>query len=84
METAWTVLTDATVKAIKLIAQDKNIELDNSKVASTLKEVMKSTISEIQQEWKDTIPLGEVWLKELLNAQAYTIAIKTLERMEIL
>jgi len=84
MQTAWTVLTDTTIKAVLLIARDKNIELDNSEVAATLKEVMKEKIPEIQQEWNDTLPLGDPWLKELLNAQAYTIAIETLKKMEML
>ena len=41
MQTAWKVLTDATVKATLLITRDKNIELDNAEVASTLKEIKK-------------------------------------------
>ena len=55
MQTAWTILTDVAVKAILLIAQDKQIELDNAKVAAALSEIMKEMIPTIQQEWAEAI-----------------------------
>jgi len=86
MQTAWTILTDVAVKAILLIAQDKQIELDNAKVAAALSEIMKEMIPTIQQEWAEAIEanLGKAWLERLLNAQAYEIAIEVLKKMEVL
>ena len=86
MNDAWKILIDATIKAVLLIAQDKNVELDNPKVASTLKEVMKEKVPDVQQEWKDAVDakLGEGWLRQLMNDQANEIAILVLKKMEAL
>ena len=62
---AWNILTDATIKAVLLIVQDKNIKLDNSKFSAALKTVMKENIPNIMDEWKDAVrgKLSEAWLR---------------------
>ncbi len=83
---AWKLLTDATIKAVFLIAQDKEIDLDNAKIAESLKSVVKEQFSRILNEWKDAAGsnLGKPWLIELMNAQANKLAILTLKHMEVL
>lgn len=83
---AWKLLTDATTKAVFLIAQDKQIVLEGKPVAESLKSVVKEQFSRILNEWKDAAGsnLGKPWLIELMNAQANELAILTLKHMEVI
>lgn len=82
---AWELLTDVTIKAVFLIAQSKQIDLEgkNAEIAESLKTVVKGQVSQILGEWKDVAGsnLGRPWLKELMIAQASELAVLTLKHM---
>ena len=84
---AWKLLTNATIKAIFLIAQSKEIDLDgkNAEIAESLKSVVKVRIPTILQDWETATKSRQstAWLRELMNAQAHELAIETLKHMNL-
>lgn len=84
---AWKLLTDATIKAILLIAKYKKIDIEdkNTEISESLKSVVKERIPAIMGEWVDAVEsrLGKAWLEKVVNAQANELAILTLKHMGV-
>lgn len=81
--TAIEVLVNATVKAIVLQANAKNIELDLDVWHPILVNVVKTNLDRIMDEWKEAVDatLGEGWLRVMVNTQANELASEILVQL---
>lgn len=75
------VLVDATIIAMGSILDDRGIAHDHGAMADAIKQVVKESLDDMMAEWKDAVEvnLGEAWLRELVNAQAWELALKAVE-----
>ena len=71
---AWDVLVEAVIIATGKIARHKNVYnefmADLDKHTAVMRNVMKSSIDEVMEEWKAATEarMSESWLRELMNA----------------
>lgn len=87
---AWGILMDATILATGEIAHQKNVyaqlvaNADEHVVVT--KRVFKSHMAEVKAEWSAAVEakMNKAWLRELMNAQAHTIALEILKEMELI
>ena len=82
------LLSQATLRAAALIIKDRGIDFkaldpDYSKLSEALKATLKANLTEVMADWKDATDarMSEGWLRELMNAQANEMGIKTLQSL---
>jgi hypothetical protein len=86
MTDAITIFSNATIRAVGLIADSKGVKsqlIDVDAVTETIRQVLKDNVERIMAEWSDAVEshLSEAWLRELMNVQANELAIEVLKRM---
>jgi len=80
-QTAYTVLAEATRQAAveQLLHSGYDVgTIDCEKLTQALKDTFRDNLTEIQEEWKNAIEarMGEAMLKEIVNTQANSLALK--------
>jgi len=84
--TAIKLLADGTIRAAGLILLDKGIkikDIDCEALTVAIKATLKTAIPDVLKEWEDATNahLSDAWLRELMNAQANELAIKSLKSL---
>ena len=84
-QTAVGVLCDATMRAAARIALHQQIEIeDTGRFTEILRTVIKDNLPSVMREWEDGIKsnIGELWLRQLVNAQANDLGLKAVQNYE--
>ena len=87
-ESAWTVLADASIRALARIMLQKGLrgeDVGYARISTTLREVLTERIDQTRAEWKEATEahIGPGWSRELMNAQASETALEAARRLGI-
>lgn len=82
------ILCEGTMRAAALIIQSRHIDHraldpDCTRITAALRQTLRENLEATLEEWREALDArpGEAWLRELLNAQCNSLALKALESL---